>query len=176
MSSKISLAVPYYSQRDNKKEWWRTCSTSSHAMVLKFLKPNSINSDDEYFEKHVQPYGDSTDWKVHSMAFQRFGIQSEFRTNLDFDDLRQSLKRGRPIIIGVLHHGPVSAPSGGGHVIVITGMDEARGVFYSNDPWGEGFSYENTNGENVEYPINPSLDRRWLVDGPGSGWGRIILN
>jgi uncharacterized protein YvpB len=175
MSSKISLAVPYYSQRDNKKEWWRTCSTSSHAMVLKFLKPNSINSDDEYFEKHVQPYGDSTDWKVHSLAFQRFGIQSEFRTNLDFDDLRQSLKRGRPIIIGVLHRGPVSAPSGG-HVIVIMGMDEARGVFYSNDPWGEGFSYENTNGKNVEYPINPSLNRRWLVDGPGSGWGRIILN
>lgn len=173
-SKQIHLKVPYYSQRDNKEEWWRTCSTSSHAMVLNFLKPKSVAADDDYFQKQVKPYGDSTDWTVHTQALKRFGIDSVYRQDLDFADLEKSLGLGYPVIIGVLHHGPVAAPSGGGHIIVIVGMDKAKGAFYANDPWGVGFSYTNTKGENVEYPINPSLDRRWLVDGPKSGWGRLV--
>jgi len=170
----VNLKVPYYSQRDNKEQWWRTCSTSSHAMVLNFIKPGSVTSDDDYFQKQVNPYGDSTDWTIHTNAFKRYGIDSVYRQNLDFIDLEQSLEFGFPVIIGVLHHGSVAAPSGGGHIIVIVGMDKAKGVFYSNDPWGAGFTYSDTNGNNVEYAINPTLDRRWLVDGPKTGWGRII--
>ncbi|HEY9660098.1 MAG TPA: C39 family peptidase [Allocoleopsis sp.] len=171
----IRLRVPYYSQRDNLEDPSRTCSTSSHAMVLNFLKPGSVASDDEYFRKFVKPYGPkaSTNWDVHTTALQQFGIKSVYRQNLDFADLERSLELGYPVAIGVLHKGTLATPEGG-HVLVIVGMDKARGIFYANDPWGEGFKYTNLNGEGVEYPINPSLDRRWMPDGHGSGWGRLI--
>lgn len=172
----IRLNVPYYSQRDNNStEWWRQCNTSSHAMILNFLKPGSVASDDEYFKMYVEPYGDSTDWNVHTNALRKFGIESEYRQNLSYSDLEDSLRRGFPIAVGVLHKGSLDAPSGG-HVLVITGMDKDRGVFFANDPWGYGFSYTDYNGKNVEYPIYPSLDRRWLVDGDKSGWGRIVTS
>ncbi|MDX2232352.1 MAG: C39 family peptidase [Leptolyngbyaceae cyanobacterium bins.349] len=173
-SKKIQLRVPYYSQRDNRSaEWWRQCNTSSHAMILNFLKPGSVASDDDYFQRFVQPNGDSTDWTVHTNALKRFGIDSVYRQDLDFADLEKSLELGFPVAIGVLHNGPIASPTGG-HVLVITGMDKDKSVFYANDPWGVGFRYTNFNGENVEYPIQPSLDRRWLADGDKSGWGRLI--
>jgi len=173
-SKKIQLKVPYYSQRDNNSsQWWRQCNTSSHAMVLNFLKPGSVASDDDYFQRYVAPNGDTTDWNVHTNALRRFGIESVYRQDMDFEDLEESLLLGFPVAIGVLHKGPVAAPSGG-HILVIIGMDKDKGVFYANDPWGAGFSYTDHNGRGVEYPIYPSLDRRWLADGDRSGWGRLI--
>lgn len=173
-SKVIQLKVPYYSQRDNvSSEWWRQCNTSSHAMILNFLKPGSVASDDDYFQRCVNPYGDTTDWGVHTDALKRFGIDSVYRQDLDFDDLEKSLTLGFPIAIGVLHKGPISAPAGG-HILVIIGMDKDKGVFYANDPWGRGFAYTDFNGRGVEYPIYPSLDHRWLADGDHSGWGRLI--
>lgn len=172
-SKELLLKVPYYSQRDNKEDWMRTCSTSTHAMILNFLKPGSVASDDEYFQKYVQPFGDTTDWRVHTEALRKFGIESEVRQNLDFGDLTRSLELGYPVAIGVLHKGMIEAPTGG-HVLAIIGMDQLKGIFYANDPWGNGFSYSDHNGKEVKYPIQPSLERRWLVEGSNSGWGRII--
>ncbi|MDX2240976.1 MAG: C39 family peptidase [Leptolyngbyaceae cyanobacterium bins.302] len=173
-SKKVQLKVPYYSQRDNRSsEWWRQCNTSSHAMILNFLKPGSVSSDDDYFQRYIRPNGDTTDWGVHTQALRRFGIESVYRQNLDFDDLEKSLTLGFPVAIGVLHNGTLVAPTGG-HILVITGIDKDKGVFYANDPWGVGFTYADHNGRRVEYPIYPSLDRRWLVDGDKSGWGRLI--
>lgn len=173
-SKKVQLKVPYYSQRDNQSsEWWRQCNTSSHAMILNYLKPGSVASDDDYFRRYVDPYGDTTDWNVHTQALKRFGIDSVYRQDLSFGDLERSLSLGFPVAIGVLHKGTIAAPAGG-HILVIVGMDTDRSVFYANDPWGVGFSYVDYNGQGVEYPMYPSLDRRWLVDGDNTGWGRII--
>ncbi|EKQ70306.1 hypothetical protein OsccyDRAFT_0586 [Leptolyngbyaceae cyanobacterium JSC-12] len=171
---KIELKVPYFSQRDNQEQWWRTCSTSSHAMLLKYLKPQAIAGDDDYFQRFVKPVGDSTDWGVHTAALAKFGIVSRYFQNLGFDDLINSLKRGFPVVIGVLHHGPVHAPTGGGHVLLITGVDEDKQVFIANDPWGVAFSYASHNGRSIEIPFYPSLDRRWQVDGTHTGWGRLV--
>ncbi|GAB4384323.1 MAG: hypothetical protein Kow00121_47660 [Elainellaceae cyanobacterium] len=169
----IQLKVPYYSQRDNWVQPGRTCSSSTHAMLLNFLKPGSVASDDEYFRKFIGTWENSTDWSFHTRALKQFQIESVYRQDLDFKDLERSLELGYPVAIGVYHKGPIFAPMGG-HVLLIIGMNKAKGVFYANDPWGEGFTYFNHNGQNIEYPINPSLDRRWLADGPNSGWGRLI--
>ncbi len=171
---RIQLKVPYYSQRDNQSsEWWRQCNSSSHAMILNFLKPGSVASDDDYVRRYVNPNGDTTDWGVHTRALKQFGIDSEYRQDLDFDDLEKSLTAGFPVAIGVLHKGSVANPAGG-HVLVITGMDKDKGLFYANDPWGEGFAYTDHNGQGVEYPVNPTLERRWTADGNNTGWGRLI--
>ncbi len=169
----IRLKVPYYSQRDNLVQPGRTCSSSTHAMLLNFLKPGSVASDDEYFRKFVGTWENSTNWDFHTAALEKFGIRSVYRQNLDFEHLYHSLELGYPVAIGVLHKGPLTSPSGG-HVLLITGMDKAKGIFYANDPWGKGFDYLDHNGQDVAYPINPSLERRWLADGANSGWGRLI--
>lgn len=165
------LAVPYYSQRDNVVEWWRTCNTSSCAMAAEFLKPGSVRgSDDWYFRNCVQPEGCSTKHDVQTRALARVGIRSTFRTNLSYSDLDSELAAGRPVVIGVLHNGPLTAPTGD-HILIVIG--KANDNYICHDPWGAGFDYIDHNGRSVSYPKS-SLDRRWLVEGPRSGWGRLF--
>lgn len=172
------LKVRHYSQRDNNHpEWWRQCNSSTHAMLLNFLKPGSLpdvsDADDKYFCNHIEPFGDTTDWAVHTRALEGFGIRSEFRTNLDFDDLDRSLELGYPIPIGVYHKGTIQNPAGG-HVLLIIGKKGDN--YIANDPWGYGFLYDDHKGTGVEYPAAPSLERRWLTDGDKTGWGRLITS
>lgn len=171
----IHLKVPYYSQHDNAEQPERTCSSSTHAMILNYLKPGSVASDDEYFQKYVSPHGDSIYWHIHTEALKHFGIQSIVRDDLDFEDLFRSLELGYPVAIGVCHKGHVSQPDlNSGHVLALVGINKANEVFYANDPWGEGFGYSNKNGKGVQYPIYPSLERRWSIYGRKSGRGRLI--
>jgi predicted chitinase len=167
----IKLAVPYFSQLDNQQEALRTCNTSSCAMVAKFLGAN-ISGDDEYFQ-YVTRYGDTTDHGVQTQALAELGIQSTWNTNLDFEDLDQSLTSGLPIVIGILHHGPVDAPTGGGHMIVVIGRT-ANGDYFVNDPYGNLLDdYISDNGGGLTYP-RYDLSRRWTADGTKTGWGRLF--
>jgi hypothetical protein len=45
------------------------------------------------------------------------------------------LEQGRPAAVGWLHHGPVLAPSGGGHWTVAAGWSPS--ALWMLDPWGE---------------------------------------
>lgn len=168
-SKDMVLSVPHMSQRDNIEEYWRTCNTSSHAMLLNFLKPGSIKSDDDYFRRFVRPVGDSADWSIHTKALRKFGIESEFRTDMEYKDIDRQLDRGIPVPIGVLHKGVIGQGVFGGHVLLLIGRDGDD--YVANDPWGEGFQYINHNGRNVKYPKYPTLDARWM---PGSGYGRVV--
>ncbi len=168
----ITLPVPYFSQLDNKEQALRTCNTSSCAMVAKYLGAK-ISGDDEYFQKYVTQYGDTTDHNVQAQALAALGIQSTWNTTLDFDDLDKSLASGLPIVVGILHHGPVEQPTGGGHMIVVVGRN-AKGDYIIHDPYGDLMSgYANENGNNVVYS-RYVMKHRWTVDGPGSGWGRLF--
>ena len=168
---KINLSVPYCSQRDNLEDWWRTCNSSSHAMLVNFLKPGAIAGDDDYCQRFVKGRFDSTDWDGHTTALRKLGIESVYRTDLDYKDLDRSLEAGYPVVIGVLHKGSLKAPTGG-HVIICIGRDANRTGYTCHDPWGVGFSYSDTNGQGVFYPKS-SLDARWI---PGNGYGRIVLS
>jgi hypothetical protein len=176
------LNVPYYSQRDNYRDASRTCFSSSCAMLCKFLKPNSIKGDDDYI-RYVFSIGDTTDASVQVQTLKHFGISSRFATNLTFSTLDSLLSQGIPIPIGILHKGPSSAPSGGGHWIIVIGKEtDAKapgGAWYiCMDPWGEidnaSGTYPSTNGNRVKYSRN-LLKARWTVEGDGTGWG-IVAN
>lgn len=175
-----TLEVPYYSQRDNYRDASRTCFSSSCAMLCKFLKPSSINSDDDYV-REVFKRGDSTDSSVQVRTLAHYGINARFATNMKFSDLDGLLTRGIPVPIGILHKGPASAPSGGGHWIIVIGkVADAKapgGCWYIvHDPWGEinnsDGTYSSTNGKELRYSKG-MLGRRWTVEGDGSGWGII---
>ena len=164
------LNVPYYSQRDNYRDASRTCFSSSCAMLCKYLKPNSINGDDDYL-RYVFSIGDTTDAAVQVQTLKHFGVSSRFETSGTFNLLDSQLAAGIPIPIGILHHGPSSAPSGGGHWICVIGKE---GEYYIvNDPWGEidnaTGTYISENGNRLKYSKN-LLKARWTVEGDGSGW------
>lgn len=167
----VVLPVPFWNQVDNKFEPQRTCNTSSCAMAAKYLG-GSIDSDDEYYAKYLK--GDTTDHGAQTAALDRLGIKSVWRTDLDFIDLDESLKRDRPVVIGILHRGSIDYPTGG-HMIVVIGKT-AKGDYIVNDPYGsinDGYQGAVENGRGAVY-ARSMLERRWTAEGKGTGWGRIF--
>ena len=167
------LNVPYFSQRDNYRDASRTCFSSSCAMLTEFLKPGTLpgaKGDDKYVEQ-VFKRGDSTDASVQIQTLKHFGVAARFVTNGTFNLLDSQLSQGIPVPIGILHHGPKSAPSGGGHWLTVIGKDGSN--YICNDPWGEidnaTGTYPSTNGKRVKYSKD-LLKARWTVEGDGSGW------
>ena len=168
----IILNVPYYSQRDNQKDPMRTCFSSSCAMLLKTLKPNSIKSDDQYIST-VFKYGDTTSPSAQISALEDYGVSASFKQDGSWQDIEELLQRGIPVPIGILHKGPVSNPSGGGHWLTVIGVTADKKALYVNDPFGDldliRGTYAGTNGAKLKYS-KQNLAPRWLVESPTSGW------
>ena len=130
------LPVEYMWQQDNGPDGWRQCQTSSIAMCLKYLGVPGINDDVDYL-KIVQKYGDTTLQSSHQQALKSLGVPAKFKTDGGKQDLINRIDAGFPVPIGVLHHGPVTAPSGGGHYIVLIGHTETHAICH--DPlWRTG--------------------------------------
>ena len=170
------LSVPFYPQTDNYRDANRTCNSSSCAMCLEYFKPGTLKGakgDDAYVQK-VFAIGDSTDHLVQTRVLASYGIQSSFNYSLSFADLDHELAAGRPVVIGILHRGSLSAPTGG-HMVVVIGKTPS-GDYVVNDPYGslnDGYTGAVTNGKGVVYKKS-ELTRRWTPEGPKSGWGRIF--
>jgi hypothetical protein len=170
------LSVPYFPQTDNYRDAQRTCNSSSCAMVLEYFKPGTLQGakgDDAYVRK-VFAIGDTTDHTVQTKVLESYGIKSRFSYNLSFVDLDRELAAGRPVVIGILHRGSLSAPTGG-HMCVVIGK---RGQDYVvNDPYGslnDGYTGPVTNGKGAVYKRS-DLMHRWLEKGKDkTGWGRIF--
>lgn len=168
------LEVPYYPQTDNYTNAERTCNSSSCAMCLEYFKPGTlkgIKGDDAYVQKVFQ-VGDTTDHTVQTKVLESYGVKSHFSYNLTFADLDSELAAGKPVVIGILHRGPISAPRGG-HMCVVIGK---KGEDYVvNDPYGDlndGYSSDVYNGRGAVYKKS-ELKARWCPNG-NDGWGRIF--
>jgi hypothetical protein len=164
------LAVAWENQNDNAPgTGYRECFSSSCAMLARFW--GKVGSDDEYNAIRTK-YGDSTSAEAQLSALRSLGLIANFATNGDRAALEQQIQLGRPVAVGWLHHGPVSAPSGGGHWSVVIGFTEV--VAIHNDPNGEadlvsGGYTANTNGAGQHYSWK-NWQPRWEADGPGTGW------
>lgn len=174
------LKVPYYSQRDSQVagQAHRMCFSSSCAMLVAFLRPDALkgaNADDTYL-KVVQRFGDSTDPQAQLKALATYGITAKFRQNCGWSDIEQQITRGIPVPCGFLHHGPATAPSGGGHWLIVIGTTPTAVIV--NDPWGEMLvaegTYAGNRGGGLAYS-RKNWGPRWMVEGPGTGWA-IIAN
>lgn len=175
---KILLDVPYYSQRDSEVpgQWWRMCFSSSVAMMAKSIKSGvfskSPNADDEHLRRVMQ-YGDTTQAHAQIAALAHYGIKAEFRQDLDWDDVDRQLMKGRPVPIGILIHGRVSNPEGGGHYVCVIGKTETG--YICHDPYGEldlvAGRYLHADGRARHYSLE-NLTARWRPGGSG-GWGII---
>ncbi len=169
------LEVPFYPQTDNYRDANRTCNSSACAMCLEYFKPGTlkgVKGDDAYIQK-VFAIGDTTDHAVQTRVLESYGIKSRFSYNLTFADLDRELSNGRPIVIGILHRGSLSAPTGG-HMVVVIGKTP-DGDYVVNDPYGslnDRYTGPVTNGKGAVYK-RIDLSRRWCPAG-NDGWGRIF--
>ena len=171
------LKVPYYSQRDSATAHaLRMCFSSSCAMLLEAIKPGTLqgaNGDDTYLGR-VLRYGDTTDASAQVEALASFGVKARFARACNWSHIESQINKGIPVPIGILHHGPVSAPSGGGHWICAIGHTAT--VIVVHDPFGDlnliGGGYNNSSGANLNYS-RKNLGPRWMVEGPGTGWAII---
>lgn len=170
------LEVPYFPQTDNYRDADRTCNSSACAMVLEYLKPGTLTGpkgDNAYVQK-VFAIGDTTSHEVQTKVLSSYGVSSRFVKNLSYSDLDNELSSGKPVVIGILHRGPLSSPTGG-HMLVVIGKTP-DGNYVVNDPYGslnDGYTGSVYNGKGAVYRKS-DLDRRWTVDGPKTGWGRIF--
>ena len=141
--------------------------------VLENFFPDGMDDDDYLLT--VFKYGDTVSSTAQMQAAESLGYQATFHTDGTEQKLLDLLDSGTPVPIGVLHKGPVSNPSGGGHWICLTGYDETH--FWCGDPFGEmdvvNGSYVSNGplaGDQVRYS-RKNLMKRWLIDGSGAdGW------
>lgn len=176
------LKVKYFPQRDSRTTHaHRMCFSSSCAMMADYLNPNAIDvaeqEDDFYMKNYVFRYGDTTNSSAQIQALRDLGIKAQFRQNLSQKDIEAQIDKGIPVPVGILHHGHVSAPRGGGHWVCIIGYDKENAQYIVHDPYGEldlvnGGYYGSTNGASERYSY-VNFNKRWMVEGMGTGWGII---
>lgn len=168
--------VPYFPQQDNGPEGYKQCQTSSIAMALAALRVPGIRDDLDYL-KVVRRFGDTIFQATHQQALASIGAPGRF-AKLTVAQVEAELQAGRPACLGVLHHGPVTAPSGGGHWIVVYGYEDTPSGrrWMVHDPYGElnlvggGWSSRGLKaGEAVRYSYRNLNPRVW-AEGPASGW------
>ena len=166
--------MPYFLQLDNRSEQGeRECFSSTCAMVGAFY--GKVEGDDEYNLIRAR-FGDTTKAEAQIQALRALGLEARMVTNAAPGLLESEILAGRPVPVGWLHHGPVTAPTGGGHWTLCIGFDAER--FVMNDPYGEadmrnGGYVSHTRGAGIAYSRRNWL-RRWEADGPSTGWALLV--
>jgi hypothetical protein len=166
---KNPLDVPYQLQLDNVSgTGYRECFSSSCAMVAMYY--GVIKNDDEYNKVRAR-YGDSTDSAAQVKTLQSLGLKATFKTTGTTKELERLIDAGQPVPVGWLHHGPASAPEGGGHWTTLIGYTPFSWIHH--DPNGEadmirGGYVNHTRGKTVSYS-RTNWEQRWRVNGTG-GW------
>lgn len=125
--------VPYFCQLQmDDGQGWRDCFSASGAMLAGWA--GKVSGENQY--NHVrQKHGDSTNPAAQVAALSELGLKASFSTNGNKAKLVELLNRGTPVAVGILHHGQVAHPSGGGHWMVAIGATDTHVICH--DPYGD---------------------------------------
>lgn len=174
------LNAPYYSQNDN--EIWGgasgavQCCPTSNAMLLAYLCPELVKSAEEAgfveFESFYKAQfelcgfgaGDRGNHDAHTVTLRSLGIESEWRTDLNFGDIEKSIDVGVPVVAG-MDYGQA------GHITLIVGYDDGLII---HDPNGVRRGSSDRYGD--FYGANDFYSRETLqaIYFNPLGWGRIV--
>jgi hypothetical protein len=171
------LALPFFGQLDNGPDGWRQCQSSAIAMNLAFLKVPGIKDDLDYI-RIAKRHGDTTAQAAHIAALRELGAPGRFVQNSTVAQAKAEIDKGYGLAFGILHHGPATAPTGGGHWIAVCGYNSKGWLVH--DPYGNldlangrWLAKGGATGRGLHYSFK-NTNPRWLVEGPGSGWAWIF--
>lgn len=187
----LAAKVPYCFQGDssNPRQAWRMCFSSSCAMLAEALMPGCLRGHvkrngrqlDDFYRETLESLrvGDTTEYTAQLATLAHFcpAWRFHFIQDGNWETVQAQLQAGVPVPIGILHHGPVNAPTGGGHWICAIGWEGVdAGRVIVHDPAGEldvvngGYLRSGpTDGKAQRYSAN-GLGARWMVGRPGTGW------
>lgn len=164
----VELNVPYFSQRDNPRFYWSTCNVTSIAMVMYYYGVRSKDGgqlEDELLQWCLNKGGEGaqTDNAVLTQLIQAYGFKTSFSTTRKWQDIKDELTNGRPVVVGGMF-------THGGHIVTFIGFSSQG--YLVNDPWGDALSgYSDMEGRKVLYPYD-YVDE---VAGPdGAVWAHFI--
>ncbi|RHW76498.1 C39 family peptidase [Colwellia sp. RSH04] len=127
--------VPFYDQKQNKKQGWRACNITSFAMVIDYFAITPKNKQEtrtpDYLFKQFGIKQDPIELQaMFNKVAQDAGspIRDVFYENGTIEQLRKLARNGHPTII----HGWFTKS---GHIMVITGFDGEN--YIVNDPYGK---------------------------------------
>ena len=169
------VGFKHQDQKDNDSDGWRECQSSSIAMCLMWLGIGNLTNDQQYVTL-VEKHGDTTEREPHFAALKDLGYtKAQWHTNLTIAQCKAEIDAGRPVAVGSLHHGPSSAPSGGGHFVVLTGFTDSHWVV--QDPYGAqdvlngGWAAQFVGAGKDQLYSFKNFNPRIFVEGDGSCWG-----
>lgn len=174
------LQVPWYAQLDSATtQGARMCFSSSCAMLLQYLKPNTLtgpNGDDQYLRR-VQSYGDTTQAAAQLRALSSFGVRATMAKTANVTTLRNQIDAGIPVPCGYIHRGPLNRPSGGGHWLIVVGYTTKQLIVH--DPYGCMNLNTGERASSVarfaKYDLNDFV-LRWSVEPTGPGTYKHVAN
>lgn len=164
----VEMSVPYFSQRDNPRFYWSTCNVTSIGMILYYYGTRSRDGGD-FIDELLQwclnkgGEGAQTNHNVLTEMIQAYGYDSSFSTRRTWQEIKEELINGRPVVLcGLFTHN--------GHIVTLIGYTPDG--FIVNDPWGDALSgYSNTEGRKLLYPYG-YCDRMCGPD--GEIWAHFI--
>jgi uncharacterized protein YvpB len=164
----VELNVPYLSQRDNPRLYWSTCNVTSIAMAFYYYGVRSKDGgqlEDELLQWCLNKGGEGsqTNHNVLSELVRSYGFKSQFSTRYTFQDVKDELTNGRPVILcGMFTHG--------GHIVTAIGYTPSGYII--NDPWGDALTgYTYTEGRKLLYPYSYIKD---VCGSDGEVWAHFI--
>lgn len=151
------LDVPYFSQRDNLRDWWRTCNITSAAMILSAY---GIVGDGSHLQLEDQLYDYAAKERLVIGSPQDLkrifewkpGVHDDFTldNSMWIQRVKENIDAGIPMMI----HTQFTVA---GHIIDIVGYENNHLVCH--DPWGKFsgsqgiFQYSSIeSGKFVRYP------------------------
>lgn len=187
----LGKKVPYLYQGDssNPRQAWRMCFSSSCSMLAEAISPGCLSAHpacrgrqlDDFYRETLEGLrvGDTTEPAAQLATLRHFcpSHKFEYRQDCTWTTVRLRLQAGIPVPIGILHHGMVDSPSGGGHWICVVGWEgDDAGRVIVHDPAGElsvangGYLDSSPSaGRSQRYSAN-GLGARWMVGGGATGW------
>lgn len=185
----VTLNVPYYSQLDNCQytdlgayiaAGSSQCNPTSVSMALSYLYPEFLiqanklgyKEPESYLNSKLIYYGYVTDHNAITQCLKaEFNIKSEWRTDLNKQDLINQLNNNIPVPIGVKY-------KSSGHICCLVGYNKNYDFFEIHDPYGIRYSAEDyynvgANGANDIYTMKLMNQVYWDL-GFNAGHGRIF--
>jgi lysozyme len=187
-SADFIIPVPYQCQIGNDESLfgpdWRQCFLTSvsgavrallgEAEVARQVQAAGASEWESVYAQKLAQFGDTTESSAQVATLRSMGFDADFRTNGNLEELREILKRGVPVPIGVAWHID-------GHWVMVVGFG-LDGSFIVNDPNGrrrlgsgglaDGIDdYESigSGGEHNRYSEDV-MRRIWMDTGANTGW------
>ena len=126
-SPAIWVDVPFIPQGKNG------CGAASIAMIMQYWQQQQGRSPDANAKEIQRALYSRPAHGIYASDLERYLEQHGFRTFAlrgDWDDLKQHLSKGRPLIIALTP----STLGGPLHYVVVAGLDERQGIVMLNDP------------------------------------------